>query len=126
MTVLATFARLCVPDLDAALDELAASGCGDVRLRFGHASGLQLALVSGLLVLAGTDDQLAPFRATSATVIVTDLDAALGAATGAGAVVVRGIAQQQTGRNATVRLAGGPVLEFVEWDDATRRAAGLT
>ena len=123
MTALATFARMYVHDLDAAIAALAASGVTGVRLRFGHAAGLQLALVGDVLVLAGSDNQLEPFRATDVTVIVDDLDAALADAAQGGATATRGPAEQATGRNVTVGFPAGPVVEFVEWDAVTRAAA---
>ncbi len=124
-TVLATFARICVSDLDAGIAAMAASGVTGVRLRFGHAAGLQLALVGDVLLLAGTAEQLDPFRATDVTVVVDDLDAAAAEAQRAGAVTTREPADQATGRNVTVAFPAGPVVEFVEWDAATRTAAGL-
>lgn len=76
MAVLATFARLYVEDLDLALDALAAAGLTNVRLRFVHRAGLQLALVNDVLVLAGKRKLLDEFRSTDVTVIVDDLDVA--------------------------------------------------
>lgn len=125
MAALASFARICVTDLDAALVALAASGVSDVRLRFGHATGLQLALVGDILVLAGPDDIIAPFRSTDVTIIVDDLDDAIAAARSAAAEIVRGSAEQEVGRNVTVAFPGGPIIEYVEWNQATRARAGL-
>ncbi len=124
MTALATFARLYVRDLDAALAALAASGITNVRLRFGHAAGLQLVLVGDVLVIVGSDDMLEPFRTTDLTVIVDDLDDAISAAQAAGARVIREPAAQAVGRNVTVAFAAGPVVEYVEWNDDTRQTAG--
>ena len=125
MVALATFARMYVADLDRAIEALAASGITDVRLRFGHTAGLQLALVGYVLVLAAPAGMLEPFRATSLTVIVDDLDGAIEAARQAGAQVSREPAEQATGRNVTMSFASGPVIEYVEWNLQTRQAAGL-
>jgi|SRR5882757_3272619 len=125
MVVLATFARLYVADLSPAIDALAASGVTGVRLRFGHAAGLQLALVGEVLVLAGPDDVLAPFRATDLTVIVDDLDDAIAVARRGGGQVRREPAEQATGRNVTMSFAAGPVIEYVEWNRPTREAVGM-
>lgn len=125
MTVLATFARVCVSDLDAALAAFAAAGVDGVRLRFRHGSGLELALVGDVLVLAGPDEVLAPFRATDVTIVVDDVEVAVRDALRGGAEVVREVALQPVGRNATVAFPAGPVVEFVEWDDATRASVGL-
>lgn len=125
MTTLATFARVCTTDLDATLAALAASGISEVRLRFGHASGLQLVLVADVLVLAGAEQVIEPFRATALTIIVDDLDAALDAAGASNARVVRAPAQQSVGRNVTVAFPEGPLLEYVEWNEQTREAVGV-
>lgn len=125
MPALATFARMYVRDLEATIAALEACGVSGVRLRFGHAAGLQLALVGDVLVLAGSDEQLAPFTATDLTVVVDELEPATTSAQAVGAVVVRGPADQATGRNATVSFPGGPVVEFVEWDQRTRSAVGV-
>jgi hypothetical protein len=42
-----------------------------------------------------------------------------------GAQVSRELADQATGRNVTVTFPAGPVIEYVQWDDETRAAAGL-
>lgn len=107
MVALATFARMYVEHLDRAIEVLAASGIMDVRLRFGHAAGLQFALVGNVLVLAAPPEMLEPFRATSLTVIVDDLDDAIDAARQAGGNVSREPADQAVGRNVTMGFASG-------------------
>ncbi len=114
-----------VEDLDSAVDALGASGVCGVRLRFGHAAGLQLALVGDVLVLAAADEMLEPFRSTDLTVVVDDLDQAIDEAQSGGATIRREPAQQAVGRNVTVGFPAGPVIEFVEWNPQTRTAAGL-
>ncbi|GAB3912574.1 hypothetical protein GCM10011575_45840 [Microlunatus endophyticus] len=125
MAALASFARICVSDLDAGLKALTASGVTDVRLRFGHPASLQLALVGEVLVLAGSDEVIEPFRSTDVTVIVDDLDGAVAAALSASAEIIREPAEQQVGRNATVAFPGGPIIEYVQWNEETRTVAGL-
>lgn len=125
MTVLATFARLYVDDLDQAIEALAASGVTNVRLRFGHATGLQLALVGDVLVLAGSPETLAPFRATVLTLVVDDLEQAIASAHRARAWVAREPTEQATGRNVTMGFPAGPVIEYVEWSEDTKNAAGI-
>ncbi|NJA60249.1 hypothetical protein [Streptomyces sp. NEAU-H3] len=102
MTVLATFARSYVDDLDAALPAFRALTGEEPRLRFSH-RGIELAVIGGFLLLAGPPETLAPVRATHATVVVDAL----------------------TPRNLVVRHVGGAVIEYVEFDAATRAAAGL-
>ncbi|MHB8295604.1 MAG: VOC family protein [Acidimicrobiales bacterium] len=124
MVALATFARMYVQDLDSAIEALAASGVTGIRLRFGHAAGLQLALVGDVLVLAAPDEMLEPFRSTDLTV-VDDLDQAIEQAQSGGATISREPADQAVGRNVTVAFPAGPVLEFVEWNQQTRAVAGV-
>jgi hypothetical protein len=122
---LATFARVYVSDLDAALELLAGGGEPAPRLRFAHASGLELALLGDVLVLAGPDELLDAFRETQVTAIVEDLGAALRHARSRGATVVRGPADGPTGTNATVRLPFGAVVEYVQWTAAVRAQVGV-
>jgi hypothetical protein len=122
MRTLATFARVYVSDLEPALELL---GGGEPRLRFSHASGLELALVDQVLVLAGPDEVLDAFRSTQVTAVVEDLGEALDRARGLGAEVLREPAAQATGTNATVRLPAGAVVEYVEWTDEVRVRLGV-
>lgn len=125
MAVLATFARVYVDDLDAALAALAASGwtrsaCGSVTPP-GCASRSSATCSSS----PGPTRSSRPSGRTQLTVVVDDLDAPLAAARSAGTETVREPAEQEVGRNATVSFPAGPVIEYVEWNPATRAAAGL-
>lgn len=125
MRTLATFARVYVSDLEPALALFTDGGAPAPRLRFSHASGLELALVGEVLVLAGPDEVLDGFRSTQVTSVVEDLEAALDHARGLGGEVLRGPAAQATGTNATVRLPFGAVVEYVEWTDEVRAQVGV-
>jgi hypothetical protein len=125
MTILATFARVYVSDIDGGIAMFRRSADETPRLRFSHASGLELALVGGVLILAGPHDVLEAFRPTQVTVIVDDLDAALRDADAHHSKVLREPAIQETGRNATVSYDIGAVVEFVEWTQATREMVGM-
>ena len=81
-------------------------------------NGLELATVGRVLVVAGDEETLAPFRATQATLIVDDLDDCQSYLSAAGAEVVRGPQDVPTGRNLTAVLADGFQIEYVEWDHA--------
>jgi len=113
MKVLATLARLYVDDLDAVLPALRALTGEDTRTRFHH-RGVEVAGIGGFLVVAGGEEALAPFRATQSTVLVDDLDGLPALLREHGGEIVDGPSQVPTGRNATVRHAGGVVLEYVE------------
>ncbi|MFE9425093.1 hypothetical protein ACFYNO_19195 [Kitasatospora sp. NPDC006697] len=109
MPALATLARIYVDDLDTALPTFTALAGEQPRLRFDY-RGLELASVGGFLLIAGTPEALAPYRATQATVLVDDLDAVLPTGT-----VLDGPNPVPTGRNATLRHPGGAVIEYVQF-----------
>ncbi|AKJ14832.1 hypothetical protein ABB07_33670 [Streptomyces incarnatus] len=113
MKALATLARLYVDDLDEALPALRALTGQDVRTRFSHA-GVEVASIGGFLLVAGDERALAPFREVQSTVLVDDLDGLQALLTAHGGTIVDGPNKVPTGRNATVRHAGGVVIEYVE------------
>jgi len=118
--VLRTYARVYAAALDEVLPALSAVTGQPVGLRFAMPNGLQLAAVGNILVVAGAEDVLAPFRATQATLIVDDLQECQAVLSAEGARVIRGPQQVPTGRNLTAILAGGTQLEFVEWSPDQR------
>lgn len=87
-------------------------------------NGLELASVGRVLVVAGDEETLGPYRATVATLIVDDLDECTVLLDRTGAQIVRGPQAVPTGRNLTARLPGGVQIEYVEWDDAGWERAG--
>lgn len=89
-------------------------------------NGLKLAAVGSVLVVAGDEETLAPYRSTQATLIVDDLDECQSLLSRAGAQVVRGPQQVPTGRNLTARLPGRIQIEYVEWDRAQWDRVGGT
>ncbi|QKV96974.1 hypothetical protein HUT19_39140 [Streptomyces sp. NA02950] len=113
--MLTTFARVYVDDLDTALPTFAELTGEQPGLRF-HYSDLQLATTGGFLLLAGTDDALAPYRGTHATAIVGSLAEILRLAAQHGGEVLDGPNEVPTGRNLTVRHPGGATIEYVEFN----------
>ncbi|OLZ73357.1 hypothetical protein AV521_04505 [Streptomyces sp. IMTB 2501] len=113
MKALATLARLYVDDLDEALPALRELTGQDVRTRFSH-DGVEVASIGGFLLVAGSEQALAPFRAVQSTVLVDDLDGLGALLTAHGGELLDGPNEVPTGRNATVRHAGGAVIEYVE------------
>jgi predicted enzyme related to lactoylglutathione lyase len=118
MKVLRTYARVYTADLDEVVPVLSRVTGQPVGTRFTMPNGLELATVGRMLVLAGDEEALAPFRATQATLIVDDLDEYQTALSAAGARLVRGPQEVPTGRNLTARLADGVQVEYVEWSRA--------
>ncbi|BBB01167.1 hypothetical protein RVR_8441 [Actinacidiphila reveromycinica] len=124
MRIFRTYARVYAADLDAVVGPLAALSGEPVTSRFAMPNGLELAAVGRVLVVAGDDATLEPYRATSATLIVDDLDECRLLLDREGAALVRGPQDVPTGRNLTARLPGGAQVEYVEWDDAQWERAG--
>ncbi|WP_211189463.1 VOC family protein [Actinomycetospora sp. TBRC 11914] len=90
-------ARVYVVDLDAALPLYSrlAEGAPVRRFAFG---GVELAWVGPFLLLAGTPEELAPFRDRAATVLVDDLDAVAEEIAAAGGEVLEDPAPGPNGR----------------------------
>ncbi|MEU8761467.1 hypothetical protein [Streptomyces sp. NPDC048659] len=113
MKALTTLARLYVDDVDRALPALRELTGEEVGLRFPYA-GVEVAVIGGFLLVAGTEEALAPFRAVQSTVLVDDLDGLPALLDTHGGELLAGPQEVPTGRNAMVRHAGGVVLEYVE------------
>lgn len=117
MTVLLSFSRMYTHDVDGLLSNLAVLGMPQPLFRFAMPeAGLELCGVGSCLIVAGTDEALAPFRDTAVTLIVEDLDASMAAMVGRGADVVRAVKIVPTGRNATIRI-NGVHIELVQWSE---------
>ncbi|MET9428331.1 MULTISPECIES: hypothetical protein [unclassified Streptomyces] len=117
MPVVATYARVYVDDLDTALPTFQALTGTEPELRFAY-RGVELAAVGGYLLVAGTAEELAPFRDVQATTIVEDLDEILALVADEGSRILDGPNEVPTGRNLTVLHPGGAVIEYVAFDAA--------
>lgn len=86
---------------------------------------LELAAVvsphTSFLIIAGEPDALERFRGTFVTFHVTDLNAAINAATKGGAAVLQQRTEVPTGLQARVRTPDGLTIELVEHNEAARR-----
>ena len=118
MTVLATYARVYVDDLDAALPTFVELTGEQPELRFVYRD-LELASIGSYLLIAGTDEALAPYRDTHATAIVASVEEILELVERTGAKVVDGPNEVPTGRNLTVRHPGGAIIEYVQFTAVT-------
>ncbi|MEU3415416.1 MULTISPECIES: VOC family protein [unclassified Streptomyces] len=119
--VLATLARVYVDDLDAALPTFVELTGEQPGLRFAYRD-LELASVGGYLLLAGSEEALAPYRGTHATTIVESIDQILRLAERHGGEILDGPNEVPTGRNLTVRHPGGATIEYVQFHAAARSA----
>ncbi|MFJ8647600.1 hypothetical protein ACIRNI_15945 [Streptomyces sp. NPDC093546] len=117
MSVIATYARVYVDDLDTALPTFQALTGTEPELRFAY-RGVELAAVGGYLLVAGTAEELAPFRDVQATTIVEDLDEILALVADEDSRILDGPNEVPTGRNLTVLHPGGAVIEYVAFDAA--------
>jgi hypothetical protein len=124
MRVLRTYARAYASGLKEVLGPLASISGEPAGTGFSMPNGLELAAVGNVLVVAGDEQTLAPYRSTQATLIVDDLDECQVLLSGVGAQVLRGPQQVPTGRNLTARLPGGIQIEYVEWDRAQWHRVG--
>lgn len=87
------------------------------RLRFAHsAARLELAQVGNVLLLAGTEEALRPFRSTTATFVVDDLAEFQEFLLRSGATVLSDPTDVPTGRNMRVGHPDGLVVEYVQFD----------
>ncbi|RKT02355.1 hypothetical protein BX286_0253 [Streptomyces sp. 3211.6] len=121
MTVLATLARVYVDDLDVALPTFVELTGEQPRLRFAY-RGLDLASIGGYLLLAGSEEALAPYRGTHATALVESIDRILSLTEQHGGEILDGPNEVPTGRNLTVRHPGGATIEYVQFNAAARSA----
>ncbi|MFI7005379.1 hypothetical protein [Streptomyces sp. NPDC050145] len=121
MTVLTTLARVYVDDLDVALPTFVELTGEEPRLRCTY-RGLNLASVGGYLLLAGSEESLAPYRGTHATAIVESIDQILSITEQHGGEILDGPNEVPTGRNLTVRHPGGATIEYVQLHEAARSA----
>lgn len=88
------------------------------RLRFVHsAARLELAQVGNVLLLAGTEEALRPFRSTAATFVVDDLAEYREFLVRSGATILSDAKDVPTGRNMRVEHPEGLVVEYVQFGE---------
>lgn len=115
MKILRTLARVYTCSLDGTLifyENLTSTMAGN---RFTMPSaGLELAVVGDLLIIAGTEEALRPFRATDATFLVDSLEEYHYFSITHGGTILRPPQAVPTGINMTVRHPDGLVVEYIE------------
>lgn len=130
--ILKTYTRLFTTDLDKTLGVLLKLHAGEPHLRF-RFDPWELVGIGDLLVVAGTDEALAPIRGSLGPWIVTDIDETRRLLVDAGAQITQEIASVPTGRMMYARHADGSIVEYVQWTEelveqiieAPRRAGKL-
>ncbi|HII93475.1 MAG TPA: VOC family protein [Methanosarcina sp.] len=115
MKILQTLSRLYVNDLRSVLEFYEDLLGSSVALRFKIPQiGLELAQIGNILLIAGSDEALKPFRSTQATFLVDSLDEFKAYLEERGAKILRGPNKVPTGRNMTVKHPDGSIIEYVE------------
>ena len=115
MKVLKTLSRFYVNDLSSAVEFYEGLLGTPTAMRFEIPQiGLELAQIGDILLIAGTDEALKPFRSTQATFLVDSLDEFKAYLEEKGAEIIRGPSKVPTGRNMTLRHPDGSVIEYVE------------
>ncbi len=85
------------------------------RLRFDYPQyDLKLAQVGSVLLIGGSEQSLAPFRATHATFLVSDIAAWEQTLPLMGATIINPVKTVPTGWNMLVRHPDGMIVEYVE------------
>ncbi|AXT66589.1 TPA: VOC family protein [Klebsiella pneumoniae] len=88
------------------------------KLRYDYPEyDLKLAQVGSVLLIGGTEQSLAPFRATEATFLVNDITAWEKHLPSTGATIINPVKAVPTGWNMLVRHPDGMVAEYVEHHD---------
>ncbi len=113
--ILKTYARIFTNDLDLTLRTLQPLHKNKPHLRFDFAPW-QLAAIGDILVVAGTDDSLAPIRGSYGPWIVGDLQEARELLLRSGATIVKDIVDVPTGTMLYARHPDGTVVEYVQWN----------
>lgn len=85
------------------------------------AKQLILSSVGGFLIIAGTDEALAPYRGTVGTQLVADVEPYLARFRAEGTQFVQQPFDAPVGRGFTVRHPDGAVIEYVHHRPARRR-----
>ncbi|MCD7967859.1 MAG: VOC family protein [Clostridiaceae bacterium] len=117
MEILQTFNRFYVSNMDCSLafyENLLGESCC-LRTSFPQ-SGLELAQVGKVLLLAGTVKSLIPVKDTVATFVVDDIGECERYLLANSAEVVKAIKETATGFNMTVKHADGIIVEYVQFN----------
>lgn len=119
MKVLKTLSRVYINDLNPSIEfyEELLGTAAPMRFEIPQI-GLELAQVGDILLIAGSDEALKPFRSTQATMLVDSLDEFKTYLEEKGAEIIRGPNTVPTGRNMAVRHPDGSIIEYVEHSKA--------
>lgn len=107
--------RFYVNDMDQAIrfyEKLIGEKCSS---RFSYAQvGLELAVISNILLICGSESALKPYRGTHATFLVDSIVEFKEMLLNNGAKVIRDLQAVPTGINMTIEHFDGTIIEYVE------------
>ena len=116
MNALKILSRVYVSDLDASSAFYEALTGATCESRFAYKEkALELAQIGNLLLIAGSEQALAPFRATSFTILVDSISEYKEFLLNSGAVIIRDVTKVPTGFNMTAKHNDGTIAEYVEF-----------
>lgn len=112
--ILKTYMRLFTNDADRTLVLLRKLHGGQPHMRMTMGEW-ELIAIGDILLVAGSEQSLAPIRNSQGPVVVDDLDAAKAALEGEGATISKPIAESPTGRYLYAIHGDGSIVEYAEW-----------
>jgi predicted enzyme related to lactoylglutathione lyase len=115
MIVRKIMTRIYVNEINQAIDfyeKLLGEKCS-MRFEY-HELGLELASINNILIIAGMDKSLAPFKSTSATILVDSISEYKEFLLRNQAEIIKDIQRVPTGFNMTVKHKDGIIFEYVE------------
>ncbi|UAJ10496.1 hypothetical protein [Polymorphobacter megasporae] len=112
--ILKTYMRLFTTDAEASLATLRSLHGGEPHMRL-TMNDWELIAIGDILLVAGSEQSLAPIRNSQGPIVVDDLNAAKSALEAGGATISKPIAEGPTGRYLYAIHADGNVVEYAEW-----------
>ncbi|WP_303869461.1 VOC family protein [Acetobacterium wieringae] len=107
--------RFYVEDIEVSIDFYEKILNEKCELRFKYPDkDLELAQIGNILILAGSNEALKPFRETKATILVDSIKDFKNLLLANGATIIRDLTAVPTGINMTVKHLDGSIVEYVE------------
>lgn len=107
--------RFYVEDIEVSIDFYEKILNEKCKLRFKYPQeDLELAQIGNILILAGSNEALKPFRETQATFLVDSVVDFRNFLLDNGATIIRDLKAVPTGMNMTVKHLDGTIVEYVE------------
>ena len=115
MKIKQTLNRFYVHDIEKSIEFYEKVLNEKCNLRFKYSQvNLELAQIGNILILAGSDEALKPFKYTQATFLVDSIIEFKEFLLNNGATIIRDLKEVPTGMNMTVKHFDGTIVEYVE------------